>query len=182
MATGPVYDQGGIPRVAVKGDVAVRLDTGGIERWNAGTTSWVALAPQLPVGSIIVRATANPPSGTLLCDGLAVPRLLYAALFAEIGVTWGPGDGVTTFNLPDFRDRFLQMFGPSNAIAGYGGAVAPTVLDPGHPHILPAMAPGAAAGPFPVAMAPGPSMAAFTGITVPDGRPPYGTVAAFIVY
>ena len=45
--------------------------------------------------------------GWLLCDGTAVDRTIFAGLFAVIGVTFGPGNGTTTFNLPDFRGRTL---------------------------------------------------------------------------
>lgn len=45
------------------------------------------------------------PAGWLLCDGSEVSRTGYADLFATIGTTYGEGDGATTFNLPDCRDR-----------------------------------------------------------------------------
>lgn len=48
---------------------------------------------------------SGPPTGWLLCDGQAVLRSTYSALFALIGVTYGPGNGTTTFNVPDFRGR-----------------------------------------------------------------------------
>lgn len=41
------------------------------------------------------------PSGVLQCDGTAVSRSLYSALFARIGTRFGSGDGATTFNLPN---------------------------------------------------------------------------------
>ena len=44
----------------------------------------------------------------LPCDGSAVNRGTYAQLFAKIGITHGQGDGSTTFNLPDYRGRFLR--------------------------------------------------------------------------
>lgn len=56
-----------------------------------------------PVGTIIAYAANTAPTGFLLCDGSAVSRTTYAALFAVIGTTWGSGDGSTTFNLPDGR-------------------------------------------------------------------------------
>jgi microcystin-dependent protein len=43
----------------------------------------------------------------MLCDGSAISRTLYPDLFALLGTTWGAGDGSSTFNLPDFRGRFL---------------------------------------------------------------------------
>ncbi len=39
------------------------------------------------------------------CDGAAISRATYATLFARLGITWGPGNGTTTFNLPDRRGR-----------------------------------------------------------------------------
>src|SRR3989344_1096308 len=55
-----------------------------------------------PTGTIVFWPTGSIPSQYLLCDGQAVSRTTYSALFAEIGTTYGVGDGVTTFNLPDF--------------------------------------------------------------------------------
>jgi microcystin-dependent protein len=45
------------------------------------------------------------PDGFLLCDGTAVSRTSYAALFNLINTQFGAGDGSTTFNLPDLRGR-----------------------------------------------------------------------------
>lgn len=45
------------------------------------------------------------PASFLMCDGSAVSRTTYAALFATIGTTFGTGDGSTTFNVPDMRGR-----------------------------------------------------------------------------
>jgi len=56
-------------------------------------------------GSILPFAAATTPAGYLPCDGAAVSRTTYANLFATIGVAWGPGDGSTTFNVPDLRGR-----------------------------------------------------------------------------
>lgn len=47
--------------------------------------------------------------GWLLCDGRALARAgEYAQLFETIGTLHGNGDGVNTFNLPDFRGYFLR--------------------------------------------------------------------------
>ena len=45
------------------------------------------------------------PTGYLICNGSAISRTTYAALFDAIGTTWGTGDGSTTFNLPNLIDR-----------------------------------------------------------------------------
>lgn len=64
-----------------------------------------ALAALLPSGMIQPTALAAAPAGWLLCDGSAVSRTTYAALFAAIGTTYGVGNGSTTFNVPNLKGR-----------------------------------------------------------------------------
>lgn len=59
----------------------------------------------LPIGSQIPFAGEIIPENWLLCDGSEVSRTEYAELFAIIGTSYGAGDGVTTFNLPDKRGK-----------------------------------------------------------------------------
>lgn len=59
----------------------------------------------MPPGLVLPYGGAAAPTGFLLCDGAAVLRSTYAALFTAIGTTFGPGDGSTTFNVPDLRGR-----------------------------------------------------------------------------
>jgi microcystin-dependent protein len=60
------------------------------------------------LGSIAVFPFNALPTGYLECNGAAVSRTTYAALFAKIGTTYGAGDGSTTFNLPDLRGEFIR--------------------------------------------------------------------------
>ena len=57
-------------------------------------------------GAIIAFAGTTEPEGWLFCDGAAISRTRYAALFRAINTTYGAGDSNTTFNLPDLRGRF----------------------------------------------------------------------------
>lgn len=59
----------------------------------------------IPVGTITAFAGASAPDGWLLCDGTAVSRTTYAALFALINSWYGAGNGSTTFNLPNLVGR-----------------------------------------------------------------------------
>jgi len=86
-----------------------------------------ALLGVAPVGSIFMYGAAAAPTGYLLCDGTAVSRTTYAALFAVIGTTFGAGDGSTTFNLPNMTGRYAVGL-PS---AGTLGASAGTALTNG---------------------------------------------------
>ena len=73
-----------------------------------GSTADPTFQPSVPTGSIILWSTNTAPTSFLECNGTAVSRTIYANLFAVIGVTFGEGDGVTTFNLPDMRGQFAR--------------------------------------------------------------------------
>lgn len=57
------------------------------------------------VGTILPYGGDTAPTDYAFCDGSALSRTTYAALFAIIGTSFGVGDGSTTFNLPDMRGR-----------------------------------------------------------------------------
>lgn len=59
----------------------------------------------IQTGMIFPYVSDTAPSGFLICDGTAVSRTAYAALYAVIGDNYGAGDGSTTFNLPDLQGR-----------------------------------------------------------------------------
>lgn len=61
-----------------------------------------------PAGMVQAFARTTAPSNWLACNGAAVSRTTYAALFAAIGTTFGAGDGSTTFTLPNLQDDFIR--------------------------------------------------------------------------
>jgi microcystin-dependent protein len=63
-----------------------------------------------PPGTVVAYAGITVPTGWELCDGREVGRTdpKYAALWTAIGTIHGVGNGTTTFNLPDYRGRFLR--------------------------------------------------------------------------
>lgn len=65
-----------------------------------------AIQQPCPVGLVGLWTDETIPAGWLLCNGAAVSRTNYARLFAKIGTRYGAGDGSTTFNVPDMRDRY----------------------------------------------------------------------------
>lgn len=92
---------------------AIVYDQSDSSFWGYNHASqWVSLggssAGGLPPGVIHPYAGGTVPTGYLLCDGSAISRTTYSALFAAIGTAFGEGNGSTTFNLPDFRGRFLR--------------------------------------------------------------------------
>jgi microcystin-dependent protein len=99
---------------------------------------FLAYATGMPVGSVFAFAAAAAPAGYLLCNGQAVSRTTYAALWAVIGTTYGSGDGSTTFNVPDMRGEFIRGKPDGrplgNKQAGSFAAHTHGVSDPGHGH------------------------------------------------
>lgn len=65
-----------------------------------------AILNACPPGTRGAFAMSTPPAGWLKRNGAAISRVTYAALFAAIGTTYGAGDGINTFNLPDDRGEF----------------------------------------------------------------------------
>lgn len=120
--------------VTASGDITAATFTGD----GSGLTGVVAVSEQgVPPGTIVAYGGAAAPADWLLCDGSAVDRTTYAALFAIIGETYGVGDGSTTFNLPDLRGRFplgKAASGTGSALAETGGAIDHDHTTSAHTH------------------------------------------------
>jgi hypothetical protein len=63
------------------------------------------------IGDIKASVKEDNHGSWFLCDGQAISRVTYSKLFEIIGTNFGEGDGVTTFNLPDYRGKFLRGLG-----------------------------------------------------------------------
>jgi microcystin-dependent protein len=59
---------------------------------------------------VMYFANSTAPGGWLQCNGAAVSRITYADLFDAIGIVYGSGDGLTTFNIPDLRGEFIRAW------------------------------------------------------------------------
>lgn len=80
-------------------------------------------ASAMPVGAVVPYAGSAAPDGWLRCNGAAVDRTIYRALFAVCGVTYGPGNGATTFNIPNLDNRSPMGAGSTVALGVTGGAL-----------------------------------------------------------
>jgi len=60
---------------------------------------------------IVWLLPALPSSDHLDLEGQLLNRIDYAELFALYGITYGAGDGTTTFQLPDMRGLFSRAVG-----------------------------------------------------------------------
>lgn len=99
------------------------------------------LTTMIPTGTLMAFAGATLPDGFLWCDNEPISRVTYAQLFAVIGTLYGAGDGSTTFNKPDLRERVpvgkYSNWPAFDALGKTGGArqYALTVSEmPSHTH------------------------------------------------
>ena len=92
-----------------------------------------ALAEMLPklkplsVPTGMISAFHTVPEGWLQCNGAAVSRTTYAALFAVIGTKYGSGDGSTTFNLPNLHHKFIEGTTTSSEVGKSVAAGLPNI-------------------------------------------------------
>lgn len=86
----------------------------------------------VPTGGWIPYGGTAAPTGWLLCDGSAVNRTTYAALFAVIADRFGAGNGTTTFNVPDMRERVPLGKGATHTTLGASVGAATVVLTKGN--------------------------------------------------
>lgn len=95
--------------------IPLEINQVGLASTGASSTTSVAMEPIAPrslvsggqsdlvdVGAIEEYVGSEPPLGRLRANGAQVSRLVYYRLFAKIGTTYGVGDGVTTFSLPNY--------------------------------------------------------------------------------
>jgi microcystin-dependent protein len=124
------------------GDSSQLVATTGFVQNTVGTV--------VPIGGVIAFAGNTAPTNFALLNGQAISRTTFATLFGlpGVGITYGSGDGVTTFNLPDMRGRVIAgVDGGANrltaatmtsqALAGTGGAEVQTLTAaqiPAHNH------------------------------------------------
>jgi microcystin-dependent protein len=125
-----------------------------------GTVGYAQLSADVtttitPTGVIHMWPTGTAPTGFLLCDGTSVSRTTYNTLYVLIGTTFGAGNGSTTFNLPNYVNRFPIGAGSTAALGAVGGSAdaivvshthtfsgttaadgahSHTITDPGHKH------------------------------------------------
>jgi microcystin-dependent protein len=101
-STGALLNLSGNARVSI---IASALDTDPV----------LLLPPGL---GPIPWAGATAPAGWLLCYGQNVSRTTYALLFAALSTQYGPGDGSTTFGIPDMRGRVSVGKGDMGGVDG----------------------------------------------------------------
>jgi microcystin-dependent protein len=80
-----------------------------------------AAGAAVPVGTLAMwGATSAPPAPWVLLNGAAISRTTYSALFTLWGTLYGAGNGSTTFNVPDMRQRLPIGQATAGALATLG--------------------------------------------------------------
>lgn len=114
-----ITSEGALPGVIVSvlptSNVGMVIKNGLLYVWNDTSEVYVALEVGPEIGEVVELAfVAIDITRYCFCDGAAYPRIApYDQLYAKIGVTFGPGDGSTTFNVPDHRARAVESYAPA---------------------------------------------------------------------
>src|SRR5690606_3237875 len=94
-----------------------------------------------PIGSVIASASEDEPDNYKSMNGQAISRVTYSELFSLIGITYGSGDGATTFNLPNLKGKTIIGLDPGDTdfeSLGLSGGAKSVALDitemPRHNH------------------------------------------------
>lgn len=133
------------------GEFGFNITTNLMEYWDG--TQWQqpvnsSSNTTVPTGTVLSFAGTSAPSGFLMANGTAVSRTTYANLFSVISTVFGPGDGSTTFNVPNMTDNVPIGAGTIAAFGATAGSSTHTltssevpttsvtvgITDPGHNH------------------------------------------------
>lgn len=128
-------------------------------------------------GGMLYFGSTAPNSAFAFPNGAAISRTTYSVLFGIISTTYGAGDGVTTFNIPDLTGRVPAMKeasatrltstyfgGNSTALGATGGLESSTLVTANLPAQTIPVTGGASAGfRITVAQAAGTTIPSFSG-------------------
>lgn len=93
---------------------------------NGGSGAWLLQNYfgnqfNIPLGAVIsYSGTTVPNANFVFANGQCISRTTYAAYFAMVSTTYGACDGVSTFGVPDLRERVTAFQGTM------GGASTPS--------------------------------------------------------
>ena len=109
------------------GEITVDTDTDALILHDGSSAGGIEI---IPAGTIVGFGGSSIPSGYLACNDQAVSRTTYARLFAAISTSYGTGDGSSTFNVPDLRDRAPLGVGTNTSLGdtSSGGIGASAVM------------------------------------------------------
>lgn len=119
-------------RMLTRAQIAGQWQQGFTEFYHSGNLNPQAIVPP---GAVLSFAAATAPAGYLKANGAAVSRATFSALFEVIGTTFGAGDGINTFNLPDLRGEFIRGWDDQRGLdAGRGFGTGQTGQNASHSH------------------------------------------------
>jgi microcystin-dependent protein len=129
----PVFDINGNSSTATKLSTARTISLGGSLSGSASfdgsanvtiSATVDPLAGTVPTGAMVQYLGTTAPNGWLFCNGAAVSRSTYSGLFDLFTTRYGAGNGSTTFNLPDMRERFARGSASTSSLSGTAGGSA----------------------------------------------------------
>jgi microcystin-dependent protein len=118
---------------------SVLIDTSGVSDkrnlvYSLSSGKFIATVQAIPIGVVRMYVTGTAPSNYLICNGQAISRTTYAALYSVIGTKYGVGDNSTTFNLPNLIDYGFPYGSVANTSLPTTINIGGTTFDGSHTH------------------------------------------------
>jgi microcystin-dependent protein len=118
---------------------SVLIDTAGVSDkrnlvYSSISGKFIATVQAIPVGTVRMYVSDTAPSNYLICNGQAISRTTYSALWAVLGTKYGSGDGSTTFNLPNLIDYAFPYGSASNTSLPTTRNIGSSTFDSSHSH------------------------------------------------
>lgn len=127
-----------LPDALLKAQNLADLPSKPTARINLDVYSRAEVDQRAPAGLVADFARSTAPSGWLKANGAEISRTTYATLFEAIGTTFGAGNGVSTFKLPDLRGEFRRGWDDARGVdvgRTFGSAQADELR--AHTHTVP---------------------------------------------
>ena len=119
-------------------DASLNAAVVSLKQYSDVSLNAVLTKVRMQVGDIKMSIRSDNHQGWVKCDGSAVSRSTYSALFSLVGISFGAGDNVDTFNLPNAGGKVLgTVYGlrhPLGSVDGSENHILTTGELPEHQH------------------------------------------------
>ena len=118
-------------------DASLNAAVVSVKQYSDVSLNAVLTKVRMQVGDIKMSIRSDNHQGWVKCDGSAVSRSTYSALFSLVGTSFGAGDNVNTFNLPNAGGKVLGTVDGTHVLGSNTGSETHSLTTgelPAHSH------------------------------------------------